>query len=96
MIGAIKNSRSDLDNTQQQGNEGEHAGSRNACGQEACSSEKCLQERDADHAPRYVAYGCARQLDQFLAAVTEDPTQDGAQSIDQLWTSGEQEPCDDD
>ena len=47
-------------------------------GQEACSGEKCLQERDADHAARYVANGCARQLHQFLAAVTEDPTQDGA------------------
>lgn len=44
----------------------------------------------------HVANGCARQLDQFLAAVTEGPTQEGAQGIDQLWTSSEQEPRNDD
>jgi hypothetical protein len=92
MIGTIKIPGPIWDNTQQQSNEGEHARSRNACGQEACSGEKCLQERDADHAARYVANGCARQLDQFLAAVTEDSTEEGAQSIDQLWTPGEQKP----
>ena len=87
-----QDARSDLDNTQQQSSECEHARSRNASGQETCSGEKCLQERDADYAARYVAYGCARQLHQFLAAVTEDSTQESAQSIDQLGSSGEQEP----
>ena len=88
--------RSDLYDTQQKGSEGEHAGGRNASGQEASPGEKRLQECDADHAPRHVAYGCAGQLHQFLPAVTERPTEEGAQHIDQLWSSREQESRNDD
>jgi hypothetical protein len=48
---------SDLDNIQKESDEGEYAGSRNACGQKAYSTEKCLQQCDINDAARYVAYG---------------------------------------
>ena len=45
---------------------------------------------------RHVAYGCAGQLHQLIAAVTEHPIEEGAEHLDKTRSSREQKPGDDD
>lgn len=75
------------------GDEREHSWGGYACNQKSGASENGLHHRNAYDSPRYVTDGRASELHQILAALTKDAADKGTQRIDQLWFSGEQEPC---
>ena len=79
---------------EQQSDKGEYARRRNSCSLKVDPGEECLEQRYADHSPRYAPYGCAGKLNHLPAVLTENTVQGRSECADELRPRKEQEASD--